>query len=62
MSRMEVDKAHLRPFLSPMFPQKIAPSGRTRNASANTPNVIMVATILSSPGKNTRAKTVARYE
>ena len=57
-----MDKAHLRPFLSPMFPQKIAPSGRTRNASANTPNVIMVATILSSPGKNTRAKTVARYE
>ena len=43
-----------------MLPQKIAPMGRTKNASANTPNVIMVETILSSPGKNTKAMTVAR--
>ena len=60
--RMEMDKAHLRPFLSPMFPQNTAPMGRTRNESANTPKVLITATARSSAGKNTMAITVARYE
>ena len=58
--RMEMDRAHLRPFLSPMFPQNTAPMGRTRNESANTANVLITATKRSSPGKNTSAMTVAR--
>mgnify|MGYP006868417345 FL=1 len=45
-----------------MLPQKIAPMGRTRNESANTPNVLITATAWSSAGKNTMAITVARYE
>ncbi len=60
MSKMDTDNAHLRPFLSPMLPQKIAPMGRTRNERANTPKVIMTATVWSSSGKNTSAITVAR--
>ena len=55
-----MDRAHLRPFLSPMFPQNTAPMGRTRNESANTANVLITATKRSSPGKNTSAMTVAR--
>ena len=45
-----------------MLPQNKAPMGRTKNESANTPNVDMTATVRSSPGKNTKAMTVARYE
>ena len=62
INRMEMESAHLRPFLSPMLPQNKAPMGRTKNESANTPNVDMTATVRSSPGKNTKAMTVARYE
>lgn len=60
--KMDVDRAHLRPFLSPMLPQKMAPMGRSRNESANTANVCMSASAGSSPGKNTLAMTTAKYE
>lgn len=45
-----------------MFPQNTAPIGRTRNAIANTANAYIVATALSTSGKNATAMTVARYE
>lgn len=60
ISKMDTESAHLRPFLSPMLPQKIAPMGRTRNESANTPKVLITATARSSAGKNTMAITVAK--
>ena len=53
---------HLRPFLSPMFPQKIAPMGRSKNDSANTANVWINARAGSSFGKKTCAMTTAKYE
>ena len=62
ISRIEMERAHFRPFLSPMFPQNTAPIGRTRNAIANTANAYIVATALSTSGKNATAMTVARYE
>ena len=60
--RMEVARAHLRPFLSPMWPQKNAPTGRMRNDSANTPKVSSRATVGSPGGISTSAITVAKYE
>ena len=60
--KMDSDNDHLRPFLSPMLPQKMAPMGRSRNESANTANVCMSASAGSSPGKNTLAMTTAKYE
>ena len=47
--RMEVASAHLRPFLSPMCPQKKAPTGRMRKDSANTPKVSSSATRRDRP-------------
>ena len=58
--RMEVANAHLRPFLSPMCPQKKAPTGRMRKDSANTPKVSSSATVGSPGGMSTSAMTVAK--
>ena len=58
--RMEVASAHLRPFLSPMCPQKKAPTGRMRKDNANTPKVSSSATVGSPGGMSTSAMTVAK--
>ena len=58
--RMEMDKAHLRPFLSPMLPQNAAPNGRNTNDSANTANASSVEFTADS-GKNTMPMVMAKY-
>ena len=60
--KTETVNDHLRPFLSPMLPQKIAPMGRSKNDKANTANVWINANAGSSFGKNTCAITTAKYE
>ena len=60
MMRIVVARIALRPMRSPREPQRNAPSGRTRNDSANTANVLSSATVRSSDGKKTTAIVVAR--
>ena len=59
---MDTESAHLRPFLSPMDPQKMAPKGRMTKDTANTAKVLMSAAVGSSEAKKTAAITVAKYE
>ena len=54
-----MDKAHLRPFLSPMFPQNTAPKGRKMKDSAKTANAMSVEFTPDS-GKNTAPIVMAK--
>ena len=60
MMTMERDSALRLPSLSPMWPQKKPPSGRTKKEIANTANVASSAVWRSASGKKTDEMTAAR--
>lgn len=59
MRKMEMESDHLRPFLSPMFPQNTAPKGRKMKDSAKTANAMSVEFTPDS-GKNTAPIVMAK--
>src|SRR5271156_5906504 len=58
---MEAAKAFFRPILSPKWPNKIAPNGRIKKPTANTPKVANRDKDLSALGKNRGAIIGAKY-
>jgi len=60
MMTMESDRALRLPSLSPMWPQKKPPRGRTKKEMAKTPKVASSAVCRSASGKNTEEITAAR--
>ena len=52
-------RVRLRPMRSPKWPNRIAPTGRAKNATANVANDAMVAVTGSADGKKTVGKTRA---
>lgn len=61
MVRMIVESVTLRPYLSPMYPNRIPPSGRTTKLMPKTKKVSIIATAGSSSTKNNTEKTPAKY-
>lgn len=53
ISTIVVASTLLRPIRSASGPNTNPPSGRIRNATANSPNVAIVPTVSESPEKNT---------
>ena len=60
MMTMDRDRAFRLPSLSPIWPQKKPPSGRTKNETAKTPKVASSAVCRSASGKKTEEMTAAR--
>lgn len=60
ISRTEMASDCLRPFLSPMLPQNMAPSGRKIKARAKMAKAIKVE-FTSEPGKKTWPIVMAKY-
>ncbi len=59
ISRIVQDRAFLRPYLSPMWPKKMPPGTRRKNATANVANVPSSAAVSFSETKNSDAMMVA---
>ena len=60
MQRIETDRDHFLPFLSPMEPQNAAPSGRKTNERAKIAKAIRVESTDES-GNNTWPIVIAKY-
>lgn len=55
MRTTTIASTRLRPIRSPRGPKKNPPSGRMKNATANTANVLSNAAVPFDFGKNSRA-------